>query len=288
MFRIPDSWDRIDDEAIMSRSAPPKAIVLGLGSAIGHHVARRLKSDGWRVIGTARDKSRIDSGVDQVICCHLDDKESIQQAEEELKPLSVDWSLLFVAAGTMKPIGKFFDLDASDWERGLQISALGPLRLLRAIWSTRSLAMNPTVCFLAGGGTNNDFPNYSAYCISKIMLIKMMELLQSEEPTVRFVIVGPGYAKTPIHNETILAGDAAGSNYERTKKLLEDSGTPLETIYRHVMSCHMGKVEEFGGRNFSTVHDDWEDGSIIQIIQEFPDDAFRLRRFPYVSPKADS
>jgi len=92
----------------------------------------------------------------------------------------------------------------------------------------RSSDESPTVCFLAGGGTNNDFPNYSAYCVAKILLIKLMGLLQSEEPSSKFVIIRPGYVNTPIHDETISAGNTAGKNHERTKQLLRGPVTSLE------------------------------------------------------------
>lgn len=259
----------------------PKAIVIGLGSVIGGFVATRLQQSGWSVVGTARSGTRLESEFDKVIRCDLDDSESIDLAEKALRAASVDWSLLFVAAGTMQPIGKFFDVEASDWESAVQVNAFGPLRLLRALWPLRSSDESPTVCFLAGGGTNNDFPNYSAYCVAKILLIKLVELLQSEEPSSKFVIIGPGYVRTPIHEETISAGSAAGKNHERTRQLLQGPGTSLETVYQHVLVCHRESVDLVGGRNFSTVHDDWERGSVIHMITEFPADAYRLRRFPY-------
>ena len=263
----------------------PKAVVIGLGSVIGGFVATRLQKSGWSVIGTARRGTSLESEFAQIIRCDLNDSASIDRGEKALKVASVDWSLLFVAAGTMQPIGKFFDVAASDWESAIQVNAFGPLRLLRAIWPVRSSDESPTVCFLAGGGTNNDFPNYSAYCVAKILLIKLMELLQSEEPSSKFVIIGPGYVNTPIHDETISAGNAAGKNHERTKQLLRGPGTSLENIYQHVLACHYDSVEQVGGRNFSTVHDEWERGSVIQMIKEFPDDAYRLRRFPYGNSK---
>jgi len=261
--------------------AQPRALVVGIGSFIGGYVATRLKQDGWSVIGTAREETKLEANFDGAIRCDLDDSQSIEAAKDSLQALSDGWSLLFIAAGTMQPIGKFFDVSASEWERGLQVSALGPLRLLRNLWPVRSLTATPTVCFLAGGGTNNDFPNYSAYCVAKILLIKMTELLQSEEPSTKFVIIGPGYVRTPIHDETMSAGEAAGENRRRTERLLKGPGTDLERIYRHILACHEGPLEKLGGRNFSTVHDDWELGSIITTIKEFPSDAYRLRRFPY-------
>lgn len=111
----------------------------------------------------------------------------------------------------------------------------------------------------------------------------MVELLQSEELSTKFVIIGPGYVRTPIHRETMSAGDAAGINRERTAQLIDGPGTDLEEIYRHVCACHEGSTEKLGGRNFSTVHDGWENEAFAETINLCPKDAYRLRRFPYQS-----
>lgn len=259
----------------------PRAVIIGLGSSIGGYVGCRLQQDGWSVTGSARSGTVVDSRFTSISRCNLDDAQSIERAKSDLRESAKGWSLLLFAAGSMLPIGRFFGVDEVEWERGLQVSALGPLRLLRAVWPVRSLTSTPTVCFLAGGGTNNDFPNYSAYCLAKILLIKFVELIQSEEPSARFVIIGPGYVRTAIHDETLAAGEAAGKNHERTVQLLTGPGTDLELIYQHVVACHLAPAEVFGGRNYSTVHDDWKGELVMQTIADYPRDAYRLRRFPF-------
>ena len=57
--------------------------------------------------------------------------------------------------------------------RSVVVNSTAQLRVLHAIWPCRQ--PGPDIMLMAGGGTNNPFPNYSAYCVSKIMLIKMCE-----------------------------------------------------------------------------------------------------------------
>ena len=51
---------------------------------------------------------------------------------------------------------------------------------------------------MAGGGTNNPFTNYSAYCVSKIALIKMCELIDDEYKNLNVFIIGPGLLKPKL------------------------------------------------------------------------------------------
>ncbi len=59
---------------------------------------------------------------------------------------------------------------------------------------------------MAGGGTNNPFTNYSAYCVAKIALIKMTELLDDEEKKLNIFIIGPGFVRTRIHRKRCVQG----------------------------------------------------------------------------------
>jgi NAD(P)-dependent dehydrogenase (short-subunit alcohol dehydrogenase family) len=65
----------------------------------------------------------------------------------------------------------------------------------------------PSVVFFSGAGTNGPAPSYSAYCASKILLIKMCELLDSETPDASFFIIGPGMVRTKIHEQTLRSLD---------------------------------------------------------------------------------
>ena len=132
---------------------------------------------------------------------------------------------------------------------------------------------------MAGGGTNNPFTNYSAYCVSKIALIKMCELLDDEEPDLNMFIIGPGFVQTRIHQETLRAGEQAGDGYQKTVDFLETEGTSMDDIYANLKWCIEHGKPVAGGRNFSTVHDPWRDGgeALRQRLDDHPD-AYRLRR----------
>jgi NAD(P)-dependent dehydrogenase (short-subunit alcohol dehydrogenase family) len=260
------------------------AIVLGVTANIGGGLCERLLVDGWRVAGIGRDLERLRmlQGIPGLSLhrCDIESADSVRTLQEEMSEAGLKWDFFLSCVGTMEPIGKFFELDFEIWAHSIAVNFTAQLRVLHGLWPLRQAEKNVDIMLLAGGGTNNPVTNYSAYCVSKIALIKMCELLDDEEHSANIFILGPGYVNTRIHEETLRAGPkAAGSGYLKTLNFLEGPGTSIDEIYQHMCWC-MGQGRDIaGGRNFSTVHDPWRCGGadLAKSLRKSKD-AFRLRR----------
>jgi NAD(P)-dependent dehydrogenase (short-subunit alcohol dehydrogenase family) len=182
----------------------------------------------------------------------------------------------------MNPIGKFFKCNFDKWEHSVVINSISQLRFLHKIYPLRRKNCICNVVFFAGSGTNNPFTNYSAYCSSKIMLIKMCELLDDENKDLNVFIVGPGWVRTKIHDQTIKSRYGAGGSYKRTLDFLNsgNSGTAYRDIYDCINWCISQGAPVAGGRNFSVVHDLWKNagGSLARQLRA-DQNKFKLRRF---------
>jgi NAD(P)-dependent dehydrogenase (short-subunit alcohol dehydrogenase family) len=162
------------------------------------------------------------------------------------------------------------------------INSTAQLRFLHKIYPLRVIGKFCQVAFFAGGGTNSPFTNYSAYCAAKIMLIKMCELLDDENDNLNVFIIGPGWVKTKIHAQTLRSHFGAGSNYRMTKEFLKSNnqGTDYLDIYNCINWCINQGASVAGGRNFSVVHDAWQEKSEFLAQQLRADSSkFKLRRF---------
>jgi len=182
----------------------------------------------------------------------------------------------------MEPIGKFFKCDFDTWEQSIRVNSTAQLRLLHEIYPLRRKGSTCHVVFFAGGGTNNPFTNYSAYCAAKIMLIKICELLDDENKDLNVFIIGPGWVRTKIHNQTLNSRSAAGRNYERTLEFIrsKNNGTDYKDIYDCINWCIAQGRAVSGGRNFSVAHDIWHNGGKALARQlRATHDKFKLRRF---------
>jgi NAD(P)-dependent dehydrogenase (short-subunit alcohol dehydrogenase family) len=261
------------------------ALILGITSDIGRELAVRLGADGWRVAGTRRtDGSPLgpESRDWDIVPCDFASLASVDKAVRSFHERGLRWGLVVAAVGTERPVGDFFGCNPDEWERGIRVNALAPLRFLREIHELRDRAGSPAVAFFSGSGTNNAAPAYSAYSASKILLVKMCELLDAESADTSFFIIGPGMVRTKIHQQTLEEPEKSGRNYKKVADFLAsgDPGTSHDDIYRCLLWCLAAGKAVIGGRNIALVHDEWRDGgSALASALKGDQDLYRLRRF---------
>lgn len=246
----------------------------------------RWRRYGWTVFGTYRTPSaQIDelrkAGV-TLSSCDVRDRASIQSTCASLREQCEAWDVLVLAPGRQEPVGPFAVTPFDEWEEGIHVNFLGQLRVIHELLPTRrrNTERPPCVALFAGGGTNNAVLSYSSYTVSKIALIKMCELLDAELGDTRFVIIGPGWVKTKIHQPTLSAGEAlAGDNYQKTlAKLAGDECTTMDRILDCFDWAITTPCNAVSGRNFSVVFDPWGKEALEEELRRDPH-MYKLRRW---------
>lgn len=267
----------------MPPETTPHGVIVSISSDIGTAMADRWLARGWQVTGTLRTSSSAveDLGARGVglVECDLARVDSVKAATTRIA-LGEAWDVLALCPGTMEPIGTFAETDFEEWARSIEINFTAQLRLLHGLLPyRRESSLGPCVLLMAGGGTNGSPVRYSAYTASKIALIKMCELLDAELADIRIAIVGPGWVRTKIHQETLAAGRRAGTNYARTMEMLENGHfTSMEAVLDCCDWIIRSPREVVGGRNFSVAYDQW---ACPELETALAQDAnlYKLRRF---------
>lgn len=256
--------------------------ILSVSSGIGADLKDRYEAEGHYVCGTFRNKSHLFEGFPSFLFCDLTLPESIDKCIQRYRLMKRPWDVFISCAGTMEPIGPFFSGSFDEWEKSIDQNVLGQLRFLHALYPLRNKKGKPAVVFFAGAGTNKAVPGYSAYTASKIFLIKMCELLDSECPDMNIFIIGPGWVRTRIHGQTMKAGKKAGVNFDLTREFLKSGqkGTDFKDIFDCMEWCIRQGRKVAGGRNFSVVHDSWKkNGQALKKKLLADPDKFKLRRY---------
>jgi NAD(P)-dependent dehydrogenase (short-subunit alcohol dehydrogenase family) len=248
-------------------SSPQSRVVfiLSISSDIGSELARRYLAQGAIVCGTYRNTLPADLGDNprfKSLRCDANEPDSHGAIASFLKTAGLQWDIFISCVGQLSPIGLFFENDFEQWSEAVNVNSTSQLRALHAAYPFRRSGDRCHVVFFAGGGTNNPFRAYSAYCIGKIALIKMCELLDDEAPDLNAFIVGTGWVRTKIHEQTINAGPRAGVNHATTSGFLASDvkGTSHDDIAAMIEWGIAQDRPVAGGRNFSVVHDHWRDG----------------------------
>jgi len=269
----------------MTTDTAGSVFIAAISSDIGQQLAMMYRQRGHTVIGTYRSSEALgalqgDPGI-HLIHCDLAAPDSIRSVTQAMAALAKPWDRFIGSAGQLSPIGGFFDCDAADWGASVTVNSVAQLQLLHALYPSRLSGALSKVAFLVGGGINGAFTNYSAYCLGKVMLVKMCELLDDEYPDLHTVAIGTGWVNTKIHRQTLDAAGQAGGNYRRTIEFLESGqqGTSYQDIFDCIEWCFGADRGQTGGRNFSVVHDAWkrDPGTLLDALAE-DGNKYKLRR----------
>ena len=262
------------------------SIIISLSSDIALGIVEKWNHDGWNIVGTYRNKPDTKQFLNKKITlfyCDLNHIESCDKAASNILNLMPSWDVLIFATGTLLPIGPFLENNSDEWNNSIHVNFINQIRLTHKLvngLSTTSDHPMPSVIFFAGGGTNNAVLSYSAYTVSKIALIKMCELLDAEISHVKFTIIGPGWIKTKIHQETLMVGEMCNPNYydKTVERIKNNRWTSLSEVIEFVEWVISQPKKIVGGRNFSAVYDDINHVNFINKISNTPD-MYKLRRF---------
>jgi NAD(P)-dependent dehydrogenase (short-subunit alcohol dehydrogenase family) len=259
-----------------------RIIVISASSDIGYALCLHWLNEGHEVIGTYRTKSEqldhIKNKNFTLLSCDLSSNDSILKACHKLSTKGY-WDQLVICPGTMLPIGAFESTDFQVWQDSINVNFTAQLKVLHQLLPYRGKSDCTGVIFFAGGGTNSAPVNFSAYTLAKISLIKACELLDVEIDDCKFTIIGPGWVKTKIHQETITASDSdsAGAKELTNEKMQSNDWTKMSDIAKCCDWILTAPKSAVGGRNFSVVHDNWLDGRFIEQLISSPS-AGKLRR----------
>ena len=260
---------------------PKTVFILSASADIGRALAGFYADEGWTVVGTYRDRDGVAvlegrPGV-HLLPCDVGSNQSIRHMLGQYSSLGLPWDVFVSAVGVLDPIGPWVSLDFDEWEKSVVINSLAQLRVFHALYPLRRSGQDVHAAFFAGGGTNNPFTDYSAYCSAKILLIKMCELIDDEVPDVNAFIIGPGFIPTKIHDQT----KAVGGRYQEDLAGYQAAGkaASYRDIYDCINWCVSQGREVAGGRNFAAVHDPWKQGGELLAAELRRDrDRYKLRR----------
>ncbi len=207
------------------------AVVTGASSGIGAATVRRLRRDGWDVIGVARRTERLDAlaaetGAD-VVTADLTVTEDIDRLRDHIGQRGPVHALVNVAGGA---IGRESVVESSteDWRRMFEINVLATkqvtaalLPLLRAASGGGRSASIVTVTSTAGHGVYEGGGGYNAAKFAERALSEVLRLELNGEP-IRVIEIAPGMVHTEEFSLVRFRGDAA-----KAEAVYDDVPNPL-------------------------------------------------------------
>jgi NAD(P)-dependent dehydrogenase (short-subunit alcohol dehydrogenase family) len=253
------------------------AILAGNESGVGKWIKDFLIKENWNVITTSRKESALN---EQTFFCDFSSGQSVDKSTGQILETMEDWDLLIISIGVLNPIGPIKDLDLNVWVDSINVNFINQIRFIVNMLNTSLKKSGRTVLTFAGGGTNSATPNFFAYTVSKIALLKATELLAYENPDTKFISIGTGWMNTPIHDQTLKSDKIANSEtfLETMRRISEKDFVEPITLIQFIKWTLSQPIEMVSGRNFSINNDPWENEIYITKILSDPN-SYKLRRF---------
>lgn len=218
----------------------PTALVTGSSSGIGFAITQKLLSEGYQVIGVARDHSRMDAG--EYYVPESIDLGNLQELEPKLSGLAKKYPTLttVVSNAGAGVFGGLEQFSASQIRTAIDLNLTSHLMVARAFVPLLKRASGGDIVFMGSEAALKGAKQGSLYCAAKFGLRGFAQALREEcaASSVRVGIVHPGMVRTEFFDElhfepgpaldnAILPGDVANAVWTM---LSLRSGTVLEEL----------------------------------------------------------
>jgi 2-dehydro-3-deoxy-L-rhamnonate dehydrogenase (NAD+) len=172
------------------------ALVTGASSGIGAATCRRLRDEGWHVVGLARRPS---PDASESLCVDVTRFGDLLEAFQTVPRLR----LLVHAAATIGPVVPLQVSDPDDWRRAVEINLLGTYNVLRAALAGPLARDGGIAIHLTSGAASNAKPYWSAYSASKAGAEHLVRSAASdvEGTACGICSLDPGVTETPMQRE---------------------------------------------------------------------------------------
>lgn len=255
-------------------------LLTGASQGIGNHIAHDLARKGARLILVSRNIIGLENlnkvlentkANHIVIPLDVSNCLMVEQAFINIESLAPQLDGILNCAGSFGTIGKLEDVTPTNFLQSIKVNLLGSYNTSYYGLSSLKKVGRGKIINFSGGGVTNVFPNYSGYSCSKTALVKLTENLAEEYPGIDVNIVAPGFIKTKLAEQTIDAGEKAGSFYQKTIEMLLHGGNDPKNPVDLVSFLLSRESDGISGKLISAQWDNWKNCNFQKKLKDDKD-----------------
>ena len=266
-------------------------IILGANSAIGYYLAKKFYQENNNILLTGNNNNKFNNlkkkfpkqSLQEIYFDQLDitKNEKVLSFIKKNRKFLKKADLIVNAIGDQGEIDNFFKLNYRDFKRTFDVNFFSHVYFLSQL--RKFIGKNKKKLFIvfSGGGATSKRSNFSSYSISKIALVKLVEILSYEfnNKNIRINAIAPGIINSHMTQKSLKTKNKISlKEIVKIKKELKVSDKSLHKIYLLINFLMSKNGESISGKLISSRWDKFAKWNKIKIKKIISSDIYTMRR----------
>ena len=267
-------------------------IIFGASGSIGISIAKKYYRNGHNLYLYLKSKNKIPyikklfpKKLDQIIKLKYIDLTNIKKSKKKLnqdKSVFMKADILINTVGEQGEINNFFKLNLDNFVKTFNINFFSYIYLFKNIYPFIKKNKNLLIILFSGGGVTSLRTNFSPYSLSKIALVKLVEILSKEikNKSIRINSISPGIINSKMTQKTLKVERALIKNDElvNIRKEIKYSDKSLNKVFNLIEFLYSKKGKGISGKMISSRWDNFKDWDKEKVKKMTKNDIYTLRR----------
>ena len=266
-------------------------IIFGATGSIGSFLLKKYFEKNHNLLLFIKDKKKINnlikkykSNESQIVKYEKLDFNSPNDFKKKFKKnknFIKKTSIIINTVGVQGEIKNFFTLNLEKFYQVFKINFFSQILLFKNIYQYIKFHKNILIIMFSGGGVSGERQNFSPYVLSKIALVKLVEILALEfnNKNIRINAISPGIINSKM--TSLILKKNKNVNLKELKKIKKEivkSKKSLEKIYNLIDLLSEKKGKKISGKIISSRWDRFDKWNSRDIKRLVSHDLFTLRR----------
>ena len=189
--------------------------------------------------------------------------------------------MIINATGDLGEIKEISNLDLKKFEKTVNVNFLSNLVIIQKILQLKKKNKRLSIILFSGGGVTNYRKNFTAYSISKLALVKLVEIVSKEikNKFIQINAISPGIIQSKMIDKTLQNRKLVEKEEIKKIKLqVSYSYKTLDKLYKVINFLISDKGKKISGKLISSKWDNIENWNRKKIEKLHKSELYLIRR----------